>query len=305
MKKPLTISFLIFIFAFLAAFSPGKMIAQENIQVIEQDKSFSRGTFPAFTMEIPQANWKRVSSDWKNYLRQQSKKRITEKNGEIILPKCVIPILGADSLTVYSLVITQQERIILQAIYFIDDSIPINSKSYAEKNGSINVFMREFGVNEYRLAVEKELEESLKIQKNRENAVIRLETENESLLKEINEKDRYNTRKRDDISTNDQEQKMKSDAILQQKTMLMNFSGTSEMREKEEKRLRSLEKDKKDLQKENESMHRKIEDKEQENRISQKKIDTNKEDAIPAAKAALNAQKNVVAQIQDKLSKIK
>lgn len=305
MKNTTPFYFKIFAGLLITLLFASRIQAQESIEVKEQSKSFSRGSFTAFTMEVPQANWRTVLSDWKTFLKQQSKKSVSDKNGEIFLAKCLIGRLGADSIAVYSTVVSQPERILISAFYFVDDSLPINSTTYTEKAGSIKVFMREFGVKEYQLAVEHELADAMKVQKNLENNVEKIENENESLLKKINENNRNTSRKRDDITANEQEQKLKSDAILQQKTLLMNFNGTLDAREKEEKKLSALEKEKKKLQKGNESLHEKIDDNESENRSFQKKIDKNNDENIPAAKAAVNSQKNQIAQIQDKLSKIK
>lgn len=298
--QPLKIaSFLLFLLLSIPAFS------QVNIEVNEEDKSFSRGNFKAFTVDIPQATWKMVMSDWRSFLKQQSKKSTTEKNGEVMLPVSFIGRLGTDSLSVYATVATKETSTTLIAFYFIKDSIPVNTLTATEKTASIKSFMREFAVNEYKQAVEKELNEAEKQLRNLENAVDKIENENESLRKDINQNERANDRKRNDISTNEQEQKLKSDAIIQQKALLMNFKGTLEERDKEEKKLSSLEKEKKKLEKANESMHEKIDDNDSENRSLQKRIDKNNEDNIPAAKAAVNSQKNVVMQIREKLNNIK
>ena len=279
--------------------------AQENLVVQEMDRSFSMGNKNAFVIDIPQAQLKKVQSNWKTYLKHQSKRPAASKDGETTLPFGIIPALGNDSMTVFSIVSPDGTKIKLSAFFMLKDSSFLSTAVDSEKAAAVNNFVRQFGIKEYKNAVNDEwLEEKNKLVI-LEKKVSYLEDENEGFRKNIRNNERAISRKKDDIVTNEQEQSLKSTSILQQKTYLNNYTGTEEQKKKEEKLLKQFTKEKEKLQDSKESMLKKIDDLESENRGIDKLIEKNNEEIIPDAKKQVSLQKGIVEAVMTKMNNIK
>lgn len=279
--------------------------AQENLFVTELNYTFSVGNKPTFLIAIPQATMKATTSDWKSYLKSNSKRSASEKSGEITLPNGPILNVCTDSVTIYSVVTSDGINTKLYVSMMQKDSSFVSSQSNQEKANALSYFVRQFGVLEYRNAVNLEITAEQKKQKVLEEKVEDIEKANEKLRSKIGDNERFIDRKKDDIKMNEADQELKNKAITEQKIVISHGAPTKELLQKEEKKLKELTKDKEHLQDDKDSMLEKISEKESENRSFQKQIDQNLEEAIPAAKAEVQKQKAVVAAAQTKLSNIK
>ena len=279
--------------------------AQENLVVQEMERSFSLGNRNAFVIDIPQAQLKKVQSNWRTYLKHQSKRPAALKDGEIILPYGIIPALGSDSMTVFGIVSPDGTKIKLSAFFMLKDSSFLSTAVNSERSAAVNNLIRQFGIKEYKNAVNEELLEEKNKLNVLEKKVTSLENENEGYRKDIRNNERAIARKKDEISTNEQEQTLKSTSILQQKTYLNNYVGTEEQKKKEEKLLKQFTKEKEKLQDNKESMLKKIDDLESENRGYDKLIEKNHDEKIPEAKKLVSLQKALVEAVDLKMNSIK
>ncbi len=279
--------------------------AQEELVVQEMNRTFSVGNKNAFVIDIPQAQLKKVQSNWKSYLKHQSRRPAASKDGEVVLPFGTIPTFTTDSITIFSIVSSEGTKIKLSAAVMMQDSSFLSTTSNSEKSAAISHFIRQFGIQEYKNAVNDELLEEQNKLKTLEKKVSSLENENEGLRKDIKNNERTISRKKDEINMNEQEQTMKNTSILQQKTILNNYLGSEEQKSKEEKLLKQFTKEKEKLQDNKESMLKKIDDLESENRSLDKQIEKNNEEKIPEAKKQVSLQKSYVESVQTKMNNIK
>ncbi|MFZ7115767.1 MAG: hypothetical protein ACO1G9_10340 [Bacteroidota bacterium] len=279
--------------------------AQEELIVQEMDRTFSIGNKNAFVIDIPQAQLKKVQSNWKTYLKHQSRRPASSKDGEVVLPYGTIPTVSADSITVFSIVSSEGTKIKLSVAVMMQDSSFLSTTTNSERSAAITHFIRQFGIQEYKNAVNDELLEQQNKLKSLEKIVSSLENENEGLRKDIKNNERTISRKKDEINMNEQEQTMKNTSIIQQKTLLNNYVGSEEQKTKEIKLLKQLTKEKEKLQDNKESMLKKIDDLESENRSFDKQIEKNNEEKIPEAKKQVSLQKAFVESVQTKMSNIK
>lgn len=278
--------------------------AQDSLSVTEMNRSFSLGNKNCFVMDIPQTNYKSARSNWKSYLKKQSKRNSIEKNGEITLPLGPLQDVTTDSITVFTTIVSEGVLTKLCVFVMMNDSSFLSSSTNGEASNSMNHFIRKFGIEEYKRGVNDELENETEKLKSLESNVEKIEGENESLKKDIKKNERTISRTQDNIKLNEQEQTLKSNSILQEKTVLNNYVGSQEQKEKEEKLLKQLTKEKEKLQDKKESMMKDIDDLESDNRGLEKKIDKNNDDKIPEAKEIVAKQKIVVSNVQSKLNRI-
>lgn len=279
--------------------------AQDSLQVTEQNKSFSLGNRNAFILEIPQATVKNTKSDWKSYLRSNTKRSTSEKDGELVLPKGTITDITSDSVTVFSTVTSAGPKSILTVFFLKNDSSYISSSTNASAANAASFFMRKFGISEYKNAVLIELKQEIKKSDDLEKKVSNLESENENFRKKIDQNDRFVSRTRDDIKANEADQVLKSNNIVEQKTLLNHFTGTAEQLKIEDKKLKSMTKELEKLRDNKDKLLDKISGRQSDNRDYQKSIDKNLSETIPAAKGEVSQQKFVVTAIQNKLTNIK
>ncbi|MBK6987666.1 MAG: hypothetical protein IPH33_05180 [Bacteroidetes bacterium] len=279
--------------------------AQDTLKVEELNRSFSLGNKNAFVIEIPQADLKKVQSNWKTYLKKQNKRTITDKNGEITLSKGPIQTVSADSITVFSTLNAGETKVKLSVFLMMSDSSFLSSEKNSEAASAASRLLRTFGINEYKNAVNDELLEEQNKLSTLQKKVTLLDEENEDIRKEIKDNERAIDRKKDEIKSNEQEQELKSNSIFEQKKRLNNYVGSDDQKSKEQKQLKQLEKEKSKLQDNKDSLLKKIDDLESENRANEKKIALNTDEKIPEAQKLVDQQKEVVKNVETKMNNIK
>ena len=295
MKKLLLLFTLITSFAF----------AQDSLKVIESMRTFSIGTKNAFIVDIPQSKMKTVAKSWKSYLKSHTHSSIEENSGEITMSRNPIKDVLSDSVIVISTVSSEGTITKLAAAFMLDDSSFISSSTKPEIASAINYFVHKFAVEEYKSTFEGQLKEEKKKEKNLIDNISNLEENVDDWRDKIKNNLREIDRKKDDIRVGEAEQSIKTTAITDQKILLSTFSGTLEQREKEDSKLKSLEKEKSKMINSNESDHAKISKLEKENRSLQKEIDKTNEESIPQAKAELVKQKAAISLLELQISNIK
>ena len=279
--------------------------AQDTLKVEEVKKGFSKGYQNGFSAKIPNAKLKEVVSDWKKYIHQKNKVSIKEIDGEYFLAKTIIPELSTDSLMIYSLFIPNPTNVEIISFVSSDDINFYSFSSNSTLSLSISEFIRNFAANEYRNVVTDEVSDEQKKLKKLEEDLQGLENENVRFEKKIKSNERANDRTKDEIKSNLQLQDLKSESILQQQKILATYLTQSEQKSNEEKKLKSLQKEKKKLESTNESLHKDIDDNESGNKELQKKIDKNNSDIIPAKEEEIKKQKEVISNLEQKLRGIR
>ncbi len=282
-------------------------LAQENIMVITTEKSMSRGKQPGFSVIIPQAKLKDVTSDWKKYVKQKGKSDYKERDDEYILYKTVIPEINSDSVILYTTFSALADTAVeLTSFICSKDSVFFGSAGGDEETAkNYNTFVRNFAVNEYRNAVQEELKNEQRKLELLEDDLANLEKDNERSENKIHSNERTNDRIKDEIKGNLKLQEIKSSAISEQQAVVATYIEKSDLKKAEEKKLKEMEKEKKKLQNQNENLHKDIDTNESENKTLQKKIDKNNSEVIPAKKKEIEMQKEHITVVDAKLHGIK
>lgn len=278
--------------------------AQESQLVTEGSKSFSKGNYNGYSVVIPRAKLKEVAKDWNRYLRR-NKGRVNENDDEYTLSKIVVAEVSKDSIIIYSNLKAIETDVLLTGAATKNDSDFFSTSSNPETSETFKSFLRNFAVNEYRNIVTDELADEQKRLKRIENELKDLEGDNEQSEKKIKSNKRDIERIEDDIRSNQQLKEIKSDAIIQQQKVIATYLTSSDLKKEEEKKLKAMQKEKSKIDKDDESMHRKIESREDENKDLEKRIDHNKNDMIPAKKEEIEKQNKVILGVDTKLKGIR
>lgn len=281
------------------------VFAQDTLKVYEVKKTFSKGNHNGFSVKIPKAKLKEVISGWKKNINQENKISIKEIEGEYYLAKTIIPELSSDSIIIYTIIKPNPTYVELVSFVSGDDSIFYSFASHPSISLNISEFIRNFAANEFRKVVNDELKLEQKKLIALEEDIKKLERDNESYEKKIKSNERANERTQEEIKSNLQLQELKSASILQQQKILVTYLTQSEQKIDEEKKIKSLQKEKRKLEKDNESMHEDIDEKESDNKDLQKKIDKNNNEIIPAKIEEIKKQKEVIIIVETKLKGIR
>lgn len=279
--------------------------AQRNIEVEEIEKTMSKGLKHAFTTVIPKTKVKDAECEWKKYLKKRSKGSYKEYEGEFVLSKTVVEEISPDSLIVYTVFSSVNDTDVnMTAFYTPDDILFYASAENPQIAANVKTFMRNFAVNRYRDAVADRLKTANKKLSTLEKEFSSLEKENRNYEKKIKKNERKIEQLEDDIKANLQLKEINNTAIYQQQKALATFITPSDLKTEQEKKLKTLEKEKKKLQKKNESIHEDIEDYEDDNKEYMKKINSNISDKIPVKQAQINSQKAFISGTELKLNNI-
>src|SRR5205085_4361807 len=107
--------------------------AQDSLEVIQLQKSFSKGNQNGYLVKIPQAKYKDVISEWKKYIRLKTKNNVKEVDGEFHLVNIVLPEITPDTISIYSIIKSNEGYV--EFLSFFEDK---NSDYYSSKNESVS-----------------------------------------------------------------------------------------------------------------------------------------------------------------------
>ncbi|HNZ69840.1 MAG: hypothetical protein WBK43_01195 [Prolixibacteraceae bacterium] len=280
MKKLIT---LILMMGFLGSF------AQEPIEVKIEERPSSQGVVPAFEVVVPQATEKDAIDLWKKTIMPRGllKKnpKMEKVKDEWIVRDLVISDITTMPVNVYTQVSTFPGNIYVR-VFLQSEGGFIGSRGSAQNTvDAASQFVRNYAVDLYKLAVEKELKQEENKLKAAENDLKKMQRKNKSFNKKVNDAQK--------------EQSTLSEEVRQKEEFLRNSAETIELEpgdgkktQKEilEKELKSSEKELKKAKKAQSKYERKI------SKI--KRQEREKEDEI-------SKQKDKVKEVETKLKNIR
>jgi len=277
--------------------------AQEEISVVLKTKTFAKGEIPAFVTLIPQASYEQVQKDWEKYLKEDTKEKTLNENGEVSIQNKVYEKIAPGFLTIYSYIKEFDGEIMLVAAFELNGSY-ISKEMDEEVYIPAKKFVRDFALGSYRTAVFQELKDEEKEFKKLENQKLSLELSYETLLAVISQYERSIVTKKDEISLNQLDQSSKVLQMQAQKEFVLKLANAGQAaKEDAEKILKELEKDFKKLQKQNENYHQDIAN--FESLIRQNEIALGKaESELKFKQLDIDDQAYKVRKIQQKLESI-
>ena len=143
---------------------PSLLFAQKDILTSEVDKEMSQGVKNSYVTLIPQAKGKDVTSDWKKYIKKDSKGKVDENNGEIFIIGGTIKNVSNQPLNIYARVLETTEGVQL-TVWISEGGVFLSSVGNPDKSVAIQKYLHDFGVQQYKDAVKQQLEAEQKKQK--------------------------------------------------------------------------------------------------------------------------------------------
>jgi hypothetical protein len=136
---------------------PTLMIAQKPIDMTEADKEMSMGNKHCYIMTIPQTKGKDVTEAWKKYIKKDAKGKLEEANGEMKMIGAMYKNISSLPFNAFAKVLETPEGTQLTG-WFSEGEIFISTATAADKSTAVQKYMHDFGVQEYKASVAKELE---------------------------------------------------------------------------------------------------------------------------------------------------
>jgi hypothetical protein len=269
-----------------AAFS---LSAQEPIEVKVVERPSSQGVQSAFEVVVPQAKANDAIESWKNTIIERSflKKspKMTKLKDEWIINDLVISDISTSPMNVITQVSTFPDNIYIR-IFLRDEGGFIGSQgSSSETTARASEYIRNYAVDLYKKAVEKELKQEETKLKGLENELTRLQKQNRSLNGKIGEARKDEATLKGEVRQNE----LMLDST--ENNQIVNLGVTDqEARAKLEKQLRANEKDLKKAK----SDQNKFEKKARKN-LNEQKDKTNQ----------IETQKQVIRDVKTKLENIR
>jgi peptidoglycan hydrolase CwlO-like protein len=233
--------------------------AQVPVEISKKVVTMSKGEQPAFIVEIPQVTAENVEKSWMKLIRQNTKSKVSTENSEITILNTQIDEISDNPINIYSAVYQVDSAVKLVSLFEIDSSFfsfdgDKEDMNYERTYEGIEHFLHDFAVTEYKEAAEEELKAEDKELKNLNNELQKLVKQTESFQKKIklNESDSLNAE--DQISSLEIDKQRKQGEIDGKKESMSTISGDKELHDQAKKHLKSLEKQRKKIEKEIEKL---------------------------------------------------
>lgn len=288
----------------IIALSPFGLLAQPDMSIDEAVRSFSKGSFPSFKMQINQMHLGDMQKDWISYLKTGSKNKPETANGEISMRGAVNANISPAPFNIYSVLIETPSGVVLTAWFTENDSVFI-SKDANDRDLAVQKYLYDFAVTQYREAYKKELKAENEKLKKLQNDLKDLIKQQDKATKKSNEASRSIDRNKDLIISNQTDQQNKQDQVTYQKQTVDNLkSNPGATLDAAKKELKGFESDLKKLINAKEKYYKEIDNWNKEIRDCQRNIENSTRDQ-GAKQIDIDKQQPVVQAVQAKLDNLK
>ena len=278
------------------------LFAQETIMVTV-DSSTASVAQHTFSVDIPQTTIKDVKNDWQKHVASGNKGKASFVNEEYIQTGVVNKNISPDPFTMYSKLMETPVGVRLTARLELNYLASSSGVANSNQDLAVQKFLQDFAIDQYRTAVKKELNIEQKKLASLEKDLSKGIKEEEKSTKNMKENDRSNERSEDAISTNNRDINNSTDKISDQKGMVNVTASDPNATKGAKKTLAELKREKRSLQKQNESQSKKIDNRNKENREEDRNIQLAQQNN-ETLKVAIERQKAVVEVVQVKLNNI-
>ena len=146
---------------------PAFLFAQKDISITETTKNMSAGNQNCYVFLIPQAALKDVQSDWKKYIKKDSKAKPEDNNGETKILGAVSKNISPLPINIYATFLETSDGIQVSA-WFADGTNFISTQANSDRSVGVQNYLHNFAIQEYKDVVKYQLDQEQKKQKDLE-----------------------------------------------------------------------------------------------------------------------------------------
>ena len=282
--------------------------AQSPIFIIEEKKQMSLGEQPAYIVDIPNADFKKVEKAWKKKIEEGTKIKSEKINNEIVILGAVLEEITSTPFNIYSK-IYEIDTAVRLVNFFEIDSVFLYHPEYGTHEEEIYLAVKnaihDFAVKQYKYVVNEDLEDANKVLAALEKEYDGLVKEKEKFHKVIKENEQDIEKSNDIIDECDGDIEIKKGEIEDQKKVVALFKkGDPDKKKQAETDLNNIRKEKKKLGKKKEKELKNIVEYESDIIEAERDI-VNLEKEQELKVAEIEAQKTVIVNIETHLGEIK
>jgi len=230
--------------------------AQNPIFIIEEKKPMSKGEQPAYIVDIPHANYKKVEKAWKKKIEEGTKMKSEMIDNEMVILGAVKEEITSNPFNIYSMVFEIDTAVRLVNFFEIDSAFlyhPEHGTHEEEIYLAVKNSIYDFAVEQYSEIVNRDLEANIKILTSLEKEYDNLVKEKEKLFKSIRENEQDIESSNDVIDECDIDIENKKGEIEDQKKIVGLYKkGDPEKKKQADSDLSDIRKEKKKLEKKKE-----------------------------------------------------
>lgn len=288
------------LFTILTAFALTST-AQKAITVIASTDS-AVDSKQYFSVDIPQVTLKDAAKGWQQY-NAKNKGKFTYTNGTYIQTETQNKNISPYPFTLYSTLTETTAGVRVTLWLGETGAAAVNGPAKSNRDLAIKKHLHDFATIEYRNAVKAELKKEQNILAGMERDLNVIIKGGEKSNKTIRSNERSNERSEDAIVTNSSDINTSDRKISDQKGMVEHTAADPNATKGAQKTLGEMEKDKADLQKQNEAQNKKIDSRDKESRTEDRNMETAQANQALQT-SAIAAQKETVRAVQAKLNNI-
>jgi len=286
----------------------GTVVSQQKIEVTTMQANMSKGKQTCYYVNIPQAGLKTIKQQWMKKLQANTKTKVTENGEELVIIGMVEHSITKDTMNIYSMIFPEDTTTRLAAFFEIDSVF--FSPNEAEEDlmnekvdKSIQAYLREFAVTQYRDAVTDELDKEQEKYEDLQKELKKLVNDEEDMEKAIPNAE--NDIKDAENSIDDLERQMSRQSTrIEDKRIAMAAMTSEEMKSEASDEIKEMEKERHKLQKKRDNERDKIIDLKSDIKKNEKGIENGKK-LQEEKQEEINQQKLVVDRVTQKLAGIK
>ncbi len=273
------------------------------VTVTEDSLPMSKGRFHAYSITLPGA----ILDDAESILKTAFKEYKAKANGntktELFFDDATIKALSENAVDIYVRMF-QASRDVKVDVFFDLGGIFLNPKTHPQQSKLAEQILLDYAVRYKRFQVETELKDQEKILGEREKELESLIKDKDNMEKSIQNSEREIEKSRQEIASNEMDQQRKSAEIATQKDVIVKISSAAGDEKKlAEKTLKSLEKELKGLQADEDKLYSSTQDEEGEIKENRRNIETNLADQ-ETKRREIEKQKLIVSEVQTRLALI-
>ncbi len=282
--------------------------SQENIIVQIGESSMSKGLQTCYSVRIPQAEIKAVQQGWIKHLQEDNKAKVKEIGHELHFSGGLKTEIFPDTISLYSLLIATDSAINLNVFLEIDSVFftPNSDKTDLASDkidNSLRNYIRNFAVDQYRIAVEDELKAAEKVLKDLQNDLEKLQKDEKNLLNDNVKMENEIESTELELTQFDNSLAIKNQEIIDHNARMQNIALETE-KEAAKAKQKELEKEKNQLEKSRGKAKELISDNKSQIEKNKKAIKQSQEDQ-DLKQQDITKQNNLIMVVQNKLKGIK
>ncbi|HNQ83729.1 MAG TPA: hypothetical protein PKM34_08805 [Bacteroidales bacterium] len=308
MKTKSTLTLITAIWITILMIAGTRAQSQENIIVQIGESSMSKGLQTCYSVRIPQAEIKAVQQGWIKHLQEDNKAKVKEIGHELHFSGGLKTEIFPDTISLYSLLIATDSAINLNVFLEIDSVFftPNSDKTDLASDkidNSLRNYIRNFAVDQYRIAVEDELKAAEKVLKDLQNDLEKLQKDEKNLLNDNVKMENEIESTELELTQFDNSLAIKNQEIIDHNARMQNIALETE-KEAAKAKQKELEKEKNQLEKSRGKAKELISDNKSQIEKNKKAIKQSQEDQ-DLKQQDITKQNNLIMVVQNKLKGIK